>query len=237
MDNQNQEKHNLENAGNVMGQTFNTGKYDQNYSRKKGMRFFLVILILIVIISAIILNLRKYPAVTIVYAGDSEIAVHYVKTNTLGKSRLADEKIIAYNYNGYTYNSMEGKAAQIAFVIKENNAGFVVAEEVVLKELAKLKYLTEITYYIENISVDRLLTIEQNWVGTLVELHCGVKVLDNRYYDYIPDGSYVAVVSRLISGLDQKEPTYIIHDFVRKLAAGEPYKYGRRTYGIDSESN
>lgn len=237
MDERNQDRHNLENAGNVIGQTFNTSKYEQDYSRKKGMRFFVVLIIIIVIVSAIILNLRKYPAVKIVYAGDSVIAVHYVKTNTLGKSRLADEEIIAYDYDDYSFDSMQGKTAQVAYVIKDNNAEFVVAEAEVLKDLADKRYLTEVTYFIEDVAGDRLLTKEQNWVGTAVIYNYGVKNLNNRYYDYMPEDGYVAVVSRVISLLDQKEPTYIIHDFVRKLAAGEPYRYGRRTYGILSEEN
>ena len=237
MDNKNKDNHNLENAGNVMGQTFNTGKYDQNYNRKKGMRFFLVILILIVIASAILLNLRKYPAVKIVFAGESGIAVHHVKTNTLGKSRLADEEIIAYDYEGYVFGSLEGKVAQVAYVVRDKNAEFVVAEADVLEEMAARKYFIEITFYIENLPENRLLTMERSWVGTKVAFNYGAKVMDNRYYDYIPEEGYVAAVSREISLLDQLEPTYIIHDFIQKLAAGEPYRYGRRTYGKYSEND
>jgi len=237
MDNKNQDKHNLENVGNVMGQTFDTGKYDQNYNRKKGMRFFLIMLILIVIASVIILNLRKYPAVKIVFAGDSGIAVHHVKTNTLGKSRLADEEIIEYNYEGYVFGSLDGKTAQIAYVVMDKNAEFLVAEADVLDKMADRKYFIEITHYIENLPDDRLLTMERSWVGTMIPFNYGAKILDNRYYDYIPEEGYVAAISREISLLNQLEPTYIIHDFTQKLAAGEPYRYGRRTYGIYSKND
>ncbi|MDX1357897.1 MAG: hypothetical protein R3232_03605 [Clostridia bacterium] len=230
--NQNQNKHNLENAGNVMGSMFNTNKFDENYNRKKGMRFFLVLIIIIVIASVVIVTAksRSFPGVTIIYAGDDKIAVHKVKTNSLGKSRLAEEIIIDYEYTGYEFEGLTGRAAQIGYVIKDYNAEMLVADPDVLTALHENRYFIKITHFLDDYSEERLLGNEQNWVGAYVRFDYGYKIENTRYYEYMAENSYVAAVSNSISLFKDKESTYTIYDFVNKLSAGEPYKYGKRTY-------
>jgi hypothetical protein len=80
-------------------------------------------------------------------------------------------------------------------------------------------------------SENRLLSGEQTWVGTSVKFNYGYEILDRRYYEYMPENGYVSVINPNIAIFEEKGPTYTVYDFINKLASGEPYRIGTRTYG------
>ena len=112
MDNKNE--HNLENIGNTLGQLYNTSKYDNKYNRKKGMRVFTVMVILVFFTSIAFLMINPYSDIVIMFADNSKITIHEIKVNVLGDFKFKNISEHDYMYDDLKYNKLKGKSAQLA---------------------------------------------------------------------------------------------------------------------------
>ena len=226
-------EHNLENAGKTLGQMYNVNKFDSNYKRKKGMRVFLVMLILAVIVCSIPLLIKEYPPIQVIYASDTGIIVHEIKTDTFGKSRLAWEKTIPYDYDSFIYDQLVGKAAQIAYEIKNYKAEIIIADAKTLILLTPRSYLANVTIYIDEDQDQNLLTLSAEKSTAIMSINCGVKVEKSNYYPQISEDSYLGIVSGVISRMNEDMKAFMVIEFARKIIEGEPYQIGRRVQGSD----
>lgn len=224
------DNHNLDTAGDVLGLTYNTNKFDPNYNRKKGMRFFLVLIVFLFFTSIILVSLRSFPDVQIMYAADDNIIVQNIKTNTFGISRIASETMMDYNYDNYVYDMMRGKTAQIAYLINKLSVELLVADESVLEGLAKNWYLTDIGLYLNSSYEDKLVKMTYKSSSGLLYINYGAKLEENGNYSSLGNEKYIAVINGDISKLNVNYKTPMVAEFAEKVIDGEPLSAGIRDY-------
>jgi len=224
--------HNFENAGNTIGQLYNTSKYDGNYNRKRGMRFFLVMFILISITSIVFLTIRTYPIIQILYLDDSEIVVHEIKTNTFGKSRISNEIIIEYDNGDTVFRNLTGKSAQAAELIGEYRPEIIVADEETLFQLTDEIYIKDIKWYVNHQFEEKWLIADATSIGAISDIVCGVQIDEGRYYPWLPITGYIGVVKISEEYKDEELKSLMIEEIIMKIITDEPYKSGARTSGF-----
>jgi len=224
--------HNFENAGNTIGQLYNTSKYDSNYNRKKGMRFFLVVFILISITSIVFLTIRTYPIIQILYLDDSEIVVHEIKTNTFGKSRISNEIIIEYDNGDTVFRNLTEKAAQAAELISEYRPEIIAADEETLFQLTDEMYIKDIKWFINHRFEEKWLIAEAVSIGAISDIAYGVQVNESRYYPWLSEEAYIGVVKTSEEYKDEELKSLLIQEMITKIITDEPYKSGTRTSGF-----
>lgn len=222
--------HNLENAGEVLGTLYDTNKFDPNYSRKKGMRFFLVFIAVLFLTSIILVSLRSFPEIQIMYAADDNIVIQNIKTNTFGKSRVNTEVIVNYDYENYVFDMIKGKAAQIAFLVKKYEVELLVADTKVLEGLVFRRYLSDIGFYLDSSYDDRLVKLDYKSPAGLLYINYGARLEESIYFWYVGKEKCIAIINGDISKLNINYKTPIIAEFARKLLDGEPISVGKREY-------
>lgn len=232
MDNQNSNKnnHNLEATGNTLGQAFETGRYNENFKSRKGMIIYIIIAILALAAAIYILTNRNFPPVQIIYAGNEQIEIHEIRTNTFGKTRLADSQIVQYTGEGERYDGMEGRIAQLANLIKSQKIEMIISDADTLRTLAEINYLNEITYYMEKKYHNNLLVRDTYNVGNITELKYGVPVNENRYFPLIPEDGYIGIVSGVIIRQREDYKYIVVSDIIVKMIEDEPYSVGWRKF-------
>ncbi|MCK5757549.1 MAG: hypothetical protein KAH14_00540 [Clostridiales bacterium] len=223
--------HGLENAGTTIGQAFDTGKYNANYTRKKGMRFFLVMVIIFAIASIIFFTIKTYPIIQILYLDDNEIIVHEIKTNTFGKSRISDEIIIEYDIETPEYRNLIGKAAQAAKIISEYRPEIIAVDGLTLFQLTDEMLISDIKWYVSHQFEEKWLIADAVAIGAISDIVCGVQINEGRYYPWLTTTGYVGVVKNSEKAKNDELKNLMIRELIMKIIAGEPYKVGRRTSG------
>lgn len=222
--------HNLETAGDVIGLNYDTSKYDPNYNRKKGMRFFLVFIVVLFLTSIVLVSLRNFPDVQIMYAADNNIVIQNIKTNTFGKSRVNVEVLVEYDYDNYVFDMMKGKAAQIAFLVKKFSVELLVADTGVLESLVIRRYLSDIGVYLDSSYEDKLVKLDYKSPVGLLYINYGARLEENRYFEYVGKDNCIAIINGDISKLNINYKTPMVAEFAGKLIKGEPFSTGIRDY-------
>lgn len=228
---ENKSNHNLENAGKTISQAFDTGKYQADYSRKRGMRFFLVMVILVVSVSIAFLLIKNYPVIQILYLDDSEIVVHEIKTNTFGKSRISDEVTIEYKDESFSYRNMTGKTAQSADIISEYRPEIIVADRETLFQLTDEVLIKDIKWFVEHKYEDKWFIADAISIGAITDIVCGVKIEEGKYYPWVPSTGYIGVIKSSVRDKNEEVKVLLIRELIEKILADEPYKVGVRTSG------
>lgn len=175
-------EHNLENAGNTVGQLYNTSKYDSNYKRKKGMRFFTFMVILVFLGSVIFLMINPYSDIVIMYADNNKILVHEVKVNVLGNYKFKDSTVYDYEFVDFNYGKLKGKAAQLAMLIRLENVDLLFAEQETLLELGLKDYTSDHSQYTRNTRSEVLLRYDL--FENDIDLMYGLKIPSPSYINF-----------------------------------------------------
>ena len=224
-------EHGLENAGTTIGQSFDTGKYNANYTRKKGMRFFLVLIVILALVSIIFFTIKTYPIIQVIYLDDNEIVVHEIKTNAFGKSRISDEIIIGYDTEVVGYRNLIGKAAQAAKVIREYRPEIIVADGLTLLQLTDEMLITDIKWYVSHQFEEKWMVADAKAIGAISDIVCGVQVSEGPYYPWLPTKGYVGVIRNNEKVKNKELRNLMIKELIVKIVTNEPYRVGKRTSG------
>lgn len=150
----NQKNHNLNNAGNVLGSMYNTNQYSENYKEKKGMKFFVIMIIIITVASALILLIKPYPTLRLVQADQNGLTTYIFNIDVFGRYDIVTEKYYAHSTDSFTYMGLEGIEALTASTAASFNADFLVADKDILENIAAKLTLKNSTSYLNIIKAD-----------------------------------------------------------------------------------
>lgn len=149
-----QNKSDLNNAGNVLGSLYNTNQYDSGYKEKKGMKFFWIMLAIVFVVTAVILMIKPYPALSIVRADNEGLTSYLVDINVFGVYDILDEKYYAYPQETTQYLGLEGKYAFIAMSANSKEADIIVATSDILGVISDNLSLKSASDYLNIVKAD-----------------------------------------------------------------------------------
>jgi len=182
-------KHDLNNAGNVLGSMYNTNQYNSNYTEKKGMKFFWIMIIVITVASAVFLIIRPYPTINIVRADDAGITTYELKINVFGRYDFQNEKLFPYTDVDVSYMGLTGEYAQIAISAVSSDAYMIVSDSETLQELASELSFRGAVSYINVLRVDADVLLSNSMNG-----YFGIPVSADFKPSPFEEGEYIALV-------------------------------------------
>jgi len=182
-------KHDLNNAGNVLGSMYNTNQYNSNYTEKKGMKFFWIMIIVITVASAVFLIIRPYPTINIVRADDAGITTYELKINVFGRYDFQNEKLFPYTDVDVSYMGLTGEYAQIAISAVSSDAYMIVSDSETLQELASELSFRGAVSYINVLRVDADVLLSNSMNG-----YFGIPVSADFKQSPFEEGEYIALV-------------------------------------------
>lgn len=221
---ENKNEHNLEHTGNTIGQLYNTSKYDNKYNRKKGMRFFTVMVILVFVASIIFLMINPYSDIVIMFADDSEITVHEIKINVLGNFKFKDTIEIEYVSDDLKFNNLKGKSAQLAVLIKSLEVDLIFSDIETLLVLGKNGYTQDHSQYTGNKHSEILL--RHDLFENDFDLLYGIKISSPVYIDFNGE-SALSITNNSGSKHNSPKEWNQLVKFINKLEEGANYIEGR----------
>ena len=119
--------------------------------------------------------------------GNEHIEIHEINTNTFGKSRLSGKYIIEYDLVPGTFETFEGRSAQIASEIMRIKPELVIIEKEIVLQLAENNYLKDVLFYLDDTKNREVIIIDKYSVGSIRDMNCGIKVEAGMSYRQIPD--------------------------------------------------
>jgi hypothetical protein len=190
----NQNKHDLNNAGNVLGSMYNTGQYDPNQKEKKGMKFFWIMVVVVTLASGIFLLIKPYPTIDIVRADDDGIVYYMVDVNIFGKHSIDSQKTFGYSDNSNeSYYGITGRNAQLARTAASVDADFIVADREDLEIISSKLSFEPAVLYVNTIKADSKSILSNTKNGSYgLPVSIDYKVIefgDNEYIALLPGHS------------------------------------------------
>lgn len=150
----NRNNHDLGNAGNVLGKVYNTNEYNPNYKEKKGMKFFVIMVIIVTVLSAIFLMIKPFPTLKLVQADEAGATFYLIDVNIFGKATVSGEKRYPYSSDNVNYLGLEGIYSQTAITANTKQADMIVANADIIDTLATNLTFENATSYLNIVKAD-----------------------------------------------------------------------------------
>jgi hypothetical protein len=157
---ENNSNHNLEEAGNTLGKLYNVNKYDSSYGGKRGMKFFGWAVVVVFFASLLILMIRPYGDIGLVYADEEQIVVYELKINILGSYKVKEEHLIEYPENIAEYRYLTGKPAETARAIVKYEAEVAVCSDSIIRKLPASGLITNPKLFVYSGDHDKILVYD-----------------------------------------------------------------------------
>lgn len=202
--------HDFKNAGNVMGQLYNTAVYDPKYKGKKGMKFFVCMVAAITIFSVIFLLISPFPKVSVLFAGEDGISHYELKVDFYGNFKVEDSNFFEYEGDDFEYKALSGEEAQIALLIHTKDIGITIASVDILDKLASRGYFPGIRTYI--IESDRSKIHTYDIYESDFDLHYGLPV-DSEFIAIELKGAEFMAFTQRNDIFSKKQICKLIEDF------------------------